>query len=95
MSGVEELFGLSGRVAVVTGASSGLGVGFAHALAQAGALEVFDEPRGSLLRSLVGHLLVAAQKGMAPDAREATPRSSDAFTDPRARWRGPLPSPGS
>lgn len=32
-----ELFGLDGRVAVVTGASSGLGAGFARALAGAGA----------------------------------------------------------
>jgi len=32
-----DLFRLDGRVAVVTGASSGLGVGFAQALAQAGA----------------------------------------------------------
>ncbi len=34
---LDELFGLSGRVAVVTGASSGLGMGFANALANAGA----------------------------------------------------------
>jgi hypothetical protein len=32
-----DLFRLDGRVAVVTGASSGLGAGFAVALAQAGA----------------------------------------------------------
>ena len=37
MSSVLELFRLDGRVAIVTGASSGLGVGFAQALAQAGA----------------------------------------------------------
>lgn len=34
---VLDLFRLDRRVAIVTGASSGLGVGFAHALAQAGA----------------------------------------------------------
>ena len=34
---VLDLFRLDGRVAIVTGASSGLGVAFARALAQAGA----------------------------------------------------------
>src|SRR6478672_3317386 len=34
---VSDMFRLDGRVAVVTGASSGLGVAFAQALAQAGA----------------------------------------------------------
>ncbi len=37
MSDLQKLFGLSGRVAVVTGASAGLGVEFAEALASAGA----------------------------------------------------------
>ena len=32
-----EMFGLAGRVAIVTGASSGLGMGFARTLASAGA----------------------------------------------------------
>ncbi|MFC8043556.1 SDR family NAD(P)-dependent oxidoreductase [Nocardia sp. NPDC057353] len=35
---LETLFGLEGRVAVVTGASSGLGIGFARTLAGAGAV---------------------------------------------------------
>ncbi len=34
---VLDLFGLDGKVAIVTGASSGLGVAFAQALAEAGA----------------------------------------------------------
>ncbi|MDX6431490.1 MAG: hypothetical protein QOE54_3856, partial [Streptosporangiaceae bacterium] len=37
MENILDLFRLDGRVAVVTGASSGLGAGFAVALAQAGA----------------------------------------------------------
>ncbi len=52
MSGVEELFGLTGRVAVVTGASSGLGVGFARALAQAGAHVVLAARRVERLEAL-------------------------------------------
>ena len=36
-SAINDLFRLDGRVAIVTGASSGLGVAFAQALAEAGA----------------------------------------------------------
>jgi NAD(P)-dependent dehydrogenase (short-subunit alcohol dehydrogenase family) len=56
MSGVEELFGLSGRVAVVTGASSGLGVGFARALGQAGAHLVLAARRAERLEALASEL---------------------------------------
>jgi NAD(P)-dependent dehydrogenase (short-subunit alcohol dehydrogenase family) len=56
MSGVDELFGLTGRVAVVTGASSGLGVGFARTLAQAGAHLVLAARRVERLESVAAEL---------------------------------------
>jgi NAD(P)-dependent dehydrogenase (short-subunit alcohol dehydrogenase family) len=59
MSGVEELFGLTGRVAVVTGASSGLGVGFARALGEAGAHLVLAARRVDRLESLAAELAEA------------------------------------
>ena len=37
MNGLQQLFGLEGKTALVTGASSGLGVEFAKGLALAGA----------------------------------------------------------
>lgn len=56
MTGVEDLFSLNGRVAVVTGASSGLGVGFAKALAQAGAHVVLAARRLERLEVLAAEL---------------------------------------
>lgn len=56
MSKLDELFGLDGRVAVVTGASSGLGVGFARALAEAGANLVLAARRKERLEALAVEL---------------------------------------
>lgn len=56
MSPLEELFSLRGQVAVVTGASSGLGVELARALALAGADVALVARRGGRLDELAGEL---------------------------------------
>jgi NAD(P)-dependent dehydrogenase (short-subunit alcohol dehydrogenase family) len=53
---LEQLFGLKGRVAVVTGASSGLGVEFADALASAGADIALLARRGDRLTAVAEEL---------------------------------------
>lgn len=74
MAGVEALFGLSGRVAVVSGASSGLGVGFARALAQAGANLVLAARRADRLDALAAELMEAGVEVLpvACDVTDAT-----------------------
>jgi NAD(P)-dependent dehydrogenase (short-subunit alcohol dehydrogenase family) len=53
---VLDLFRLSGRVAIVTGASSGLGVAFAGALAEAGASVVLAARRAGRLAEAVASI---------------------------------------
>ncbi|MBE9554066.1 MAG: SDR family NAD(P)-dependent oxidoreductase, partial [Proteobacteria bacterium] len=50
---LETLFGLDGKVALVTGASSGLGARFAQALALAGARVLLCARREDRLRTVV------------------------------------------
>ena len=68
------LFSLAGRVALVTGASSGLGVTFARALAAAGASVVLAARRGDRIASLAKELEGAGAAALAVPcdvAREA------------------------
>lgn len=56
MSGLPDLFHLAGRTALVTGASSGLGLHFARTLARAGARVVAAARRSDRLEQLVADL---------------------------------------
>ncbi len=56
MDALNQLFSLSGHVGLVTGASSGLGVECAHALALAGADVALAARRGSRLEQLAAEL---------------------------------------
>lgn len=53
---LRDLFGLEGYTAVVTGASAGLGVEFAHAIASAGARVVLTARRSDRLQALADDL---------------------------------------
>ena len=53
---VREMFDLAGNVAIVTGASSGLGVWFSHGLAEAGAEVVLAARRADKLESVAREL---------------------------------------
>ncbi|QYJ03584.1 SDR family oxidoreductase [Nocardioides panacisoli] len=56
MARVQDLFDLTGRVAVVTGASSGLGEGFARSLSDAGATVVAAARRADRLEQLAAEV---------------------------------------
>ena len=61
----ESLFGLDGKVALVTGASSGLGARFAQALALAGARVLLCARREDRLRTVVDEIARAGGKAAA------------------------------
>jgi NAD(P)-dependent dehydrogenase (short-subunit alcohol dehydrogenase family) len=75
MSTIIDRFKLDGRVAIVTGASSGLGQGFARALLDAGASVVLGARREDQLRSLA--------TALDPSGQTVRTRRTD-VTDPEA-----------
>jgi NADP-dependent 3-hydroxy acid dehydrogenase YdfG len=62
---MSKRFDLTGKVALVTGASSGLGVHFARTLAAAGASVAIAARRADLLASLQEELQSAGGKALA------------------------------
>jgi NAD(P)-dependent dehydrogenase (short-subunit alcohol dehydrogenase family) len=72
MTGVPALFSLEGRVAIVTGAASGLGRAIAGGLAEAGAFIVLGDLPGTALEQAAGE--IGADRGLAVEV-DVTSRS--------------------
>lgn len=68
MTQVQQLFDLSGRVAIVTGAGSGLGVVFAEALAEAGASVVCSGRRMETVEKTAARIREAGHDAIAVEA---------------------------
>ncbi|MBL7498821.1 3-oxoacyl-ACP reductase FabG [Frankia sp. CNm7] len=79
MSNVLDLFRLDGKVAVVTGASSGLGAGFARALAQAGADVVLAARRVDRLSDVAQAVREAGRKALAVATDVSDPEQCEAL----------------
>jgi NAD(P)-dependent dehydrogenase (short-subunit alcohol dehydrogenase family) len=76
---VLDLFRLSGRVAIVTGASSGLGVAFAGALAEAGASVVLAARRAGRLAEAVASIQAGGGQAVSVTADVSDPDSCAAL----------------
>ena len=72
-----KLFDLTGRVAVVTGASSGLGVTFARGLAEAGAHVVLAARRRDRIEAVVRSLTESGHEALAVECDVADEASVD------------------
>ena len=78
---VLDLFRLDGRVAIVTGASSGLGVAFAQGLAQAGADVVLGARRVDRLEDTRKLVEAAGRRALAVQTDVADPAACQALVD--------------
>ncbi|PKV99993.1 NAD(P)-dependent dehydrogenase (short-subunit alcohol dehydrogenase family) [Amycolatopsis echigonensis] len=87
MTNVMDLFRLDGKVAVVTGASSGLGAGFAKALAQAGADVVLAARRTDKLADVAKQVHDLGRRALVVNADVTDPDSCEAMArETVAEW---------
>lgn len=87
---MSKRFDLSGKVALVTGASSGLGVHFARTLAEAGASVAIAARRADRLASLQAELQQGGAKALAVDLDVQSAESIAAAFDKVEAALGPL-----
>ena len=78
---VAELFRLDGQIAIVTGASSGLGVAFAQALAQAGADVVLAARRVDRLEETAELVRACGRRALVVEADVANPDDCQRVVD--------------
>jgi NAD(P)-dependent dehydrogenase (short-subunit alcohol dehydrogenase family) len=78
-SGINDLFRLDGKVAIVTGASSGLGVAFAQALAEAGADVALGARRVDRLADTAALVEAAGRRALSVGTDVADPASCTAL----------------
>jgi len=74
-------FRLTGRVAIVTGASSGLGVAFAHALSDAGAAVVLGARRSDKLASVAAAITAGGGQALGVPVDVADPDSCTSLAE--------------
>ena len=87
---MSKRFDLSGKVALVTGASSGLGVHFARTLAEAGASVAIAARRADRLASLQAELQQAGARAVAVDLDVQSAESISAAFDKAEAALGPV-----
>jgi NAD(P)-dependent dehydrogenase (short-subunit alcohol dehydrogenase family) len=88
--GSSKRFDLAGKVALVTGASSGLGVHFARTLASAGATVAIAARRAARLASLQAELQGVGAKAAAVDLDVQSGKSIAAALEAAERALGPI-----
>jgi len=81
MTSITDLFSLDGKVAVITGASSGLGVAFAEAFAQAGADVALGARRVEKLGETAELVEAAGRNAISVATDVASPEACQALVD--------------
>jgi NAD(P)-dependent dehydrogenase (short-subunit alcohol dehydrogenase family) len=81
MTSITDLFSLDGKVAIVTGASSGLGVAFAQAFAEAGADVALGARRVERLADTAALVEAAGRRAIAVETDVASPDACQHLVD--------------